>query len=347
MKHIFSKPNQITYMRIILIPVFVIFLLVEIPYHNYIAAFIFIILSLSDALDGFIARRTKQVTEIGKILDPIADKLLISAALIFLIGKGVPIWMAIIIIAREWLITILRFIVIPKHVIPASKLGKIKIITQTVAILAVIINFPFNWYFMLIAVIITVVSGLDQIIKIRNILDEKILNLPNIITFMRFALLPLFAFTMINSNLNYSLIIFSIIVVSDKFDGISARMMKQVTEFGRAFDSFTDWSVFLISFFLFVFLGYLDLIWILLLILPAIIISLSKIIFLKKQKKIIVTPIARISVGITYITIIAILIDFIYKEQLLIITFILIYLSMIRYIILSSSLLKSFRTYFT
>jgi len=238
MKHIFSKPNQITYMRIILIPVFVIFLLVEIPYHNYIAAFIFAILSLSDALDGFIARRTKQVTEIGKILDPIADKLLISVALIFLVGRGVPVWMAIIIIAREWLITILRFIVIPKHVIPASKLGKIKIITQIVAILAVIINFPFNWYFMLIAVIITVVSGLDQILKIRNILDEKILNLPNIITFMRFALLPLFAFTMINSKLNYSLIIFGVIVLSDRFDGISARITNQMTEFGRAFDTF-------------------------------------------------------------------------------------------------------------
>jgi len=331
-------------MRIILIPVFVIFLLIETPFHNYIAAFIFIILSLSDALDGFIARRTKQVTEIGKILDPIADKLLISAALIFLIGRGIPVWMAIVIIAREWLITILRFIVIPKHVIPASKLGKIKIITQIVAILAVIINFPFNWYFMLVAVIITVVSGLDQILKIRNILDEKILNLPNIITFMRFALLPLFAFTMINSKLNYSLIIFGVIVLSDRFDGISARITNQMTEFGRAFDSFTDWSVFLISFFLFVFLGFIDLIWILLLILPAIIISLSKIISLKKQKKMIVTPIARISVGMTYITIIAILIDFIYKEQVLILTFILIYLSMIRYVIISSGFFRSVKS---
>ena len=172
-------------------------------------------------------------------------------------------------------------------------------------------------------------------------------NIPNTITFMRLALLPLFVITMLNSKLNYSLIIISIIVLSDKLDGISSRMMNQVTEFGRAFDSFTDWSVFLVSFFLFVVLGYIGLIWVFLLILPAIIISLSKIIFLKKQKKMIVTPIARISVGMTYITIIAVLIDFIYKEQVLILTFILIYLSMIRYVIISKGLLKSFWTYFT
>jgi len=330
-------------MRIILIPVFVFFLLVEMPYRDYIAAFIFIALSLSDALDGYIARKTHQVTSIGEVLDPIADKLLISAALIFLVGRGVPAWMAIIIIAREWFITILRFAVIPKHVIPASKLGKIKTVTQIVAILAVIINLPFSWHLMLIAVALTVISGMDQIIKIKDTLDERILNIPNIITFMRFALLPLFVFTMLKSELNYSLIIFGIIVLSDRFDGISARMTKQVTEFGKAFDSFTDWSVFLISFVALVIKGYLDLIWILLLILPAIIISLSKLFLLKKQEKMPVTPIARVSVGITYVTIIAILINFIYKEQVLIVAFIFIYLSMFRYISLLSKMSKSIK----
>jgi len=350
MKHIFSKPNQITYIRIFLIPVFVMFLLMEIPYRDFIAAFIFIMLSLSDAFDGYIARKKRQITSIGKILDPIADKLLISAALIFLIGRGIPAWMAIIIIAREWLITILRFIVLPKHVIPAVKLGKIKTITQTIAIVTVIINFPFSIYFMLLAVIITVVSGLDQIFKIRNMLDEKILNIPNIITFMRFALIPLFVITLLNSKLDLSLLIFIIIALSDKFDGISARMMNQVTEFGRAFDSFTDWSVFLTSFFLFVILGYIEFIWIVLLIIPTIVMFISKIIFLKKHKKVIVTPIARISVGITYIAIIAILldliykIDFIYKEHILIVTIILIYLSMLRYIILSSGFFRNIKS---
>ena len=257
MEQIFSKPNQITFIRILLIPLFVIFLLIEIPYNNYIAAFIFVILSLSDFLDGYIARKKHQVTKFGGILDPIADKLLISAALIFLIGKGMPVWMVVVIIAREWAITMLRFIVLPKQVIPAGKLGKIKTITQIVAIISVIINFPFNWYLMLAAVIITVVSGLEYLIRIRNILDEKILNIPNVITFMRLGLLPLFVLMILNLNLNYALIIFAVIAISDKFDGVSARIMNQMTEFGKAFDSFTDWSVFLISFVALVIKGYL------------------------------------------------------------------------------------------
>ena len=287
MEHIFSKPNQITYARIALIPVFIIFLLMEVPYKNYLAAFIFLILSLSDALDGYIARKIHQVTEIGKILDPIADKLLISSILIFLIGRGIEAWMAIVIILREVIVTFLRLIIVSKKVVPASKLGKIKTITQTVAILLVLLNFPFNWYFMLAAVIITVISGIEHIINMSKILDKKILNLPNIITFMRFGLLPLFALTVLNSNLNYSLLIFAIIVASDKIDGVSARVMNQVTEFGKAFDGFTDWLFILISFILFTVLDYIDFVWILLLILAAIINSISKITMLKKQKKMI------------------------------------------------------------
>ena len=136
MEGLFSKPNQITFIRILLIPFFVLFLLLEIPYKNYIAAFIFIILSLSDAFDGYIARKKQQVTGIGKILDPIADKLLISAALIFLIGR-IELWMAVVIIARELIITALRMFFLPKKVvISASYLGKIKTISQIIAIVS-------------------------------------------------------------------------------------------------------------------------------------------------------------------------------------------------------------------
>ena len=88
MEHIFSKPNQITFIRILLIPVFVMFLLIDIAYRDYIAAFIFIILSLSDALDGYIARKKSQVTGIGKIIDPIADKLLVASVILVLTSKG-------------------------------------------------------------------------------------------------------------------------------------------------------------------------------------------------------------------------------------------------------------------
>jgi len=182
MKGLFSKPNQITFIRILLIPVFVMFLLMDLPYKNYIAAFIFIILSLSDALDGYIARKTRQITGIGKILDPIADKLLIAAALIFLIGR-IQLWMAIVIIVREIAITLARLFFLPKKVvIGASILGKIKTISQIIAIVAVILNLPFNWWLMLIAVIITVVSGLDYLVKMAKLLGEnnkKNLNLLN------------------------------------------------------------------------------------------------------------------------------------------------------------------------
>ena len=110
MKHLLNKANQITIIRILLIPIFVAFLLSNLPYKDYIAAFIFIILSLSDALDGYIARKRKEVTEIGKIIDPISDKLLIATALIFLINRGVEAWMAIAIVAREVMITAIRFL---------------------------------------------------------------------------------------------------------------------------------------------------------------------------------------------------------------------------------------------
>ena len=337
MKEAFSKPNQISLMRIALIPVFIFFLLADIPYSDYISAFIFSVLSLSDALDGYIARKKKQASKLGEILDPIADKLLISAALVFLIGR-VPLWMVVVIIAREWVITMLRLIVLQKHVVPADKLGKSKTIIQTIAITAVILNLPFNWHLMLLAVIITLFSGFVYLIKISKIADEKILNMPNMITFTRFALLPLLVVAMLNSNLNYALAIFAIIAITDKLDGISSRVMKQVTEFGRSFDSFTDWSVFIVTFILLVSLSYIELFWIVLLVFPAIVMFFSKLIFLKKQKKAPVTPIARISVAMTYITIISILIDFAYTKQILIATFIIIYFSMMRYLFLASKL---------
>ena len=200
MKDVFSKPNQITFIRILLIPLFVIFLFLQIPYKDYIAAFIFVILSLSDAIDGYIARKHKQITGIGKLIDPIADKLLISAALISLIGR-IQLWMAVVIIIREILITIARLVFLPKKVvIPASLLGKIKTISQIIAIVAVILNLPFNWWLTLIAVITTIGSGIDYLIKMANLVHEKIINIPNLITTFRLVLVPFFVMSIIWRN---------------------------------------------------------------------------------------------------------------------------------------------------
>lgn len=166
-------PNKITILRIILIPIFIVLLFIRAKHMEYVSALVFIILALTDALDGYIARKRKEVTRLGKLIDPLADKLLISAALIFLIGKGVPAWMAFVIIAREFAVTGLRLSASAKDVtIAASKWGKAKTISQIIAIVAVIINFPYNWYFMLAAVILTLVSGVDYFIKARGFLSE-------------------------------------------------------------------------------------------------------------------------------------------------------------------------------
>jgi len=168
-----NVPNKITILRIILIPVFIILLYVDIEYIEYVAALVFIILALTDALDGYIARKRKEITKFGKLADPLADKLLISAALIFLIGRGVQAWMAFLIIAREFAVTGLRLVLSDKVTIHASKWGKIKTISQIVAIVAVIIHFPYSWWFMLIAVVLTLVSGVDYFVKAREFLKEE------------------------------------------------------------------------------------------------------------------------------------------------------------------------------
>ena len=95
-------PNSLTIFRIILIPVFVFFMLIRIPYGDLVAAIIFVIAALTDSLDGYLARKWKQITKLGVILDPLADKLLITAALISLVELGrIPGWIAIVIIGRS------------------------------------------------------------------------------------------------------------------------------------------------------------------------------------------------------------------------------------------------------
>jgi CDP-diacylglycerol--glycerol-3-phosphate 3-phosphatidyltransferase len=168
-----NLPNKITILRIILIPLFILFLLSEFPYKDSVAASMFILLALSDALDGYLARKRRQITSFGKLIDPLADKLLVSAALVFLIGKGVDAWMAYIIIAREFVITGLRMVAAGRnYILPARLSGKIKTVIQIVAISAVLLNLPLSWYLMVLAVIITVYSGIEYLWIGRNFFKE-------------------------------------------------------------------------------------------------------------------------------------------------------------------------------
>ena len=175
-----NLPNKITLARILLIPVFIIILYIDIPYRREVAAAVFILLALSDTLDGYIARKTNKKTDLGGFMDPLADKLLISSALIFLIGQGIEAWMAFIIIAREFAVTGLRLLAVGKNIkINASSLGKIKTDAQVIGIIAVLLNFDvvllgfaLSWWLMLIAVIFTIISGLDYFLASKRIFEE-------------------------------------------------------------------------------------------------------------------------------------------------------------------------------
>jgi len=343
MKFKFNIPNKITLIRIILIPLFAIILLIGGQHKNIFAAFIFVMLSISDFLDGYFARKKRQITEFGKLIDPIADKLLISTALIFLVGKGVELWMAVTIIAREFIITAIRIYLVPsKIVVPASAFGKAKTVVQSIAIALILLNFPainkFNLYIMLAAVLITVISGMSYIISIKRITGNGVINLPNLLTLLRFLLIFPFVYYFINLKAGIALIIFAVMTLSDKLDGISARLMNQKTELGSAFDSFTDWTLIIITLILLVIKHYINSSLVGLLIVPPIISGIMKMIYAKRQKIVPVTFVARLSVGLTYILIISILINYEYKVNfgynfyLLMAAVILVYLSMISYV---------------
>ena len=179
--------NKLTIMRIFLVPIFLVFIAVKgIPYGKTIATTIFILAALTDKLDGYIARSRNQITRFGKFMDPLADKLLVTAALVSLVELQVlSTWTAMIIIAREFAVTGLRSVAAAEGVvIAASPWGKAKTVIQIVAIIVSLLglnkgfldainalNIPVSYFNILskatmaAAVIITIISGLDYFIK--------------------------------------------------------------------------------------------------------------------------------------------------------------------------------------
>ncbi len=171
-----TTANKITLFRICLVPVFMVFLLYDMYYAEYISAVIFVIAAATDGVDGYVARRYDQITTFGKFIDPLADKLLVTAALIGLVGmQRLDPWFALIIISREFIVTSLRIVAISNgKVIPAGASGKIKTVLQICAIVAMLIDRIYeisfggillSQFLMLLAVIITVYSGIEYIIK--------------------------------------------------------------------------------------------------------------------------------------------------------------------------------------
>jgi len=172
--------NKITIFRVFLVPVFMLVLYSNLPYSSYLAAGVFIFASLTDTLDGYIARSKNMITNFGKFIDPLADKVLVSAALISLVEFGkVPGWVVVVIIAREFTITGFRVIAASEGVtIAASSLGKIKTVTQLIAIICLLINnfpfnligFPFDMILLYVSLFFTVLSGIDYIYKNKTTL---------------------------------------------------------------------------------------------------------------------------------------------------------------------------------
>ncbi len=181
-----NVPNSITFFRVVLVPVLMAFLLVDVPYGDVFALAVFVIAAASDSLDGYLARRFRQTTVIGAFLDPLADKLIVTAALVSLVELGaLSAWVAMVVIGRELAVTGLRMIAaVQGTVIPASRWGKAKTASQMLAIAALIIEPRWlnpewsvggrgvTWYLVLLMLVLTVVSGIDYFIHARQGFQE-------------------------------------------------------------------------------------------------------------------------------------------------------------------------------
>jgi CDP-diacylglycerol--glycerol-3-phosphate 3-phosphatidyltransferase len=172
-----NVPNVLTLLRILAVPVLVVALLDETPDGDVIAALVFALAALTDGLDGYIARRRRQVTTFGKLMDPLADKLLVIAALVSLVSLDrLAAWVAMVIIAREVAVTGLRSLAAERGVvIAASWMGKLKTLLQVAAVFALIAFDPSPaWVdaLLYLAVAVTVISGVDYFLGLRRRFED-------------------------------------------------------------------------------------------------------------------------------------------------------------------------------
>lgn len=178
-----NLPNKLTILRVIMIPFFVFFMMAPYfeGYGNYIAEVIFIAASLTDMLDGKIARKYNLITNFGKFMDPLADKLLVSAAMICLIETGqLAAWIVIVIISREFIISGFRLVASDNGVvIAASYWGKFKTVSQMLMVIVLILDLNYPVFQILgtvltyIALILTVVSLVDYVVKNKDVLKDQ------------------------------------------------------------------------------------------------------------------------------------------------------------------------------
>jgi len=183
-----NLPNSISLFRVLMVPVLMVAMLVDEPASDIIAIIIFLVAAGSDSLDGYLARRRHQTTVMGAFLDPLADKLLVIAALVTLVELNeLSAWVAMVVIARELAVSGLRMVAaVQNTVISASNWGKIKTTSQMVAVAALIIEPRWlkpewtlagrsvTWYLVMIMLVLTVLSGLDYFVRARQQLRGRL-----------------------------------------------------------------------------------------------------------------------------------------------------------------------------
>lgn len=184
-----TLPNLISLFRIVLIPVMAYFLLFKDPVSGVLAAAVFVVAALTDFLDGYLARRNKSVSDFGKLLDPLADKLLVVTGLIMLIaidrpdGEVVPASLVVLIVAREVAVTVLRGIALTEGIIiPADPLGKYKLLVQTFALVALMVHYSYwgvnfyvaGMYFLVLSAFLAVWSGVHYHVAFLRLLRGRV-----------------------------------------------------------------------------------------------------------------------------------------------------------------------------
>jgi CDP-diacylglycerol--glycerol-3-phosphate 3-phosphatidyltransferase len=172
-----TTANKLTLTRVAMIPIFLIILYLDFPGNNYVGLAIFILASITDFVDGYIARHYNQVSDFGKFMDPIADKLLVTAAMLMFVDWGLmPAWVLLVVIAREFAVTSLRLVAVDQgRVIAAGKSGKVKTASTMVCICIMFlpISALVNTICWIVILVTTVYSGVEYFIKNRDCLSFK------------------------------------------------------------------------------------------------------------------------------------------------------------------------------
>ncbi len=176
-----NLPNRLTLLRVLLIPVCLVFLAIPAPFCQVMAVAVFIVAALTDMMDGYLARKHNIVTNFGKFLDPVADKLLVLSVMIALCGQGrFPAWACVIVLFRELAVDGLRLVAMEQgRVIAAGPLGKLKTTVQIITLVVYLLKnwpfapFPMDVILMAATVVMTILSGMDYLIRNKALLSSS------------------------------------------------------------------------------------------------------------------------------------------------------------------------------